>query len=83
MAWYFQASAHDTHDWDSTQVPVLIDGEIDGRPRKLLALAGATVTTSCSTGPAVRTSSARHPTCGSFADLGRAYRWADVSQCLE
>ena len=39
MVWYFQASAHDTHDWDSTQVPVLIDGEIDGRPRKLLALA--------------------------------------------
>ena len=39
MVWYFQASAHDTHDWDSTQVPVLIDGEIDGRPRKLLAMA--------------------------------------------
>ena len=39
MVWYFQASPHDTHDWDSTQVPVLIDGEIDGRPRKLLAMA--------------------------------------------
>jgi alcohol dehydrogenase (cytochrome c) len=39
MAWYFQASPHDTHDWDSTQVPVLIDGEIEGKPRKLLAMA--------------------------------------------
>ena len=39
MVWYFQASPHDTHDWDSTQMPVLIDGEIDGQPRKLLAQA--------------------------------------------
>jgi alcohol dehydrogenase (cytochrome c) len=39
MAWYFQSSPHDTHDWDSTQPAVLIDGEINGRPRKLLAQA--------------------------------------------
>jgi alcohol dehydrogenase (cytochrome c) len=39
MAWYFQSSPHDTHDWDSTQAPVLIDGTINGRPRKLLAQA--------------------------------------------
>jgi glucose dehydrogenase len=39
MAWYFQASPHDTHDWDSAQTPVLIDGEIDGKPRKLVAQA--------------------------------------------
>src|SRR3990170_2149298 len=39
MAWYFQASPHDTHDWDATQTPVLIDGVIDGKPRKLLAQA--------------------------------------------
>ena len=39
MAWYFQTSPHDTHDWDSAQVPVLIDGQIDGRPRKLVAQA--------------------------------------------
>lgn len=37
MAWYFQSSPHDTHDWDSTQTPVLFDAEIDGQPRKLLA----------------------------------------------
>lgn len=39
LAWYFQASPHDTHDWDDAETPVLIDGEIDGRPRKLLAQA--------------------------------------------
>jgi len=39
MAWYFQASPHDTHDWDNTEVPVLIDGVIDGQPRKLIAQA--------------------------------------------
>jgi alcohol dehydrogenase (cytochrome c) len=39
MAWYFQASPHDTHDWDSAQTPVLFDGEIDGKSRKLLAQA--------------------------------------------
>jgi alcohol dehydrogenase (cytochrome c) len=39
MAWYYQATPHDTHDWDAAQTPVLIDGVIDGRPRKLLAQA--------------------------------------------
>jgi alcohol dehydrogenase (cytochrome c) len=39
MAWYFQSSPHDTHDWDSTQTPILFDGQIDGQPRKLLAQA--------------------------------------------
>ncbi|MGH9663346.1 MAG: PQQ-binding-like beta-propeller repeat protein, partial [Bryobacteraceae bacterium] len=39
MAWYFQSSPHDTHDWDAVQTPVLIDGEFDGKPRKLLAQA--------------------------------------------
>jgi alcohol dehydrogenase (cytochrome c) len=39
LVWYFQPSPHDTHDWDATQTPVLIDGEIDGTPRKLLAQA--------------------------------------------
>jgi len=39
MVWYFQASPHDTHDWDATQTAVLIDGEINGQPRKLIAQA--------------------------------------------
>jgi acido-empty-quinoprotein group A len=39
MAWYYQVSPHDTHDWDATEVTILIDGTIDGQPRKLLAQA--------------------------------------------
>jgi alcohol dehydrogenase (cytochrome c) len=39
MAWYFQTSVHDTHDWDSTQTPILIDGVINGRQRKLVSTA--------------------------------------------
>jgi glucose dehydrogenase len=37
LAWYFQASPHDTHDWDNVETPVLFDAVIDGTPRKLLA----------------------------------------------
>jgi alcohol dehydrogenase (cytochrome c) len=36
MAWYYQTSPHDTHDWDSAQTPVLVDGEFNGRSRKLV-----------------------------------------------
>jgi alcohol dehydrogenase (cytochrome c) len=39
MVWYFQASPHDTHDWDATQTPILFDGVMGGKPRKLLAQA--------------------------------------------
>jgi alcohol dehydrogenase (cytochrome c) len=35
MAWYYQTSPHDTHDWDSTQTPVLFDGLFNGRPSKM------------------------------------------------
>ncbi len=37
MAWYFQVSPHDTHDWDAVETPVLFDGQFAGKPRKLLA----------------------------------------------
>jgi PQQ-dependent dehydrogenase (methanol/ethanol family) len=37
LEWYFQASPHDTHDWDNVETPVLFDAKIDGKPRKLLA----------------------------------------------
>jgi alcohol dehydrogenase (cytochrome c) len=36
MAWYFQTAPHDTHDWDSTQTPVLADMPFNGRMRKLV-----------------------------------------------
>jgi alcohol dehydrogenase (cytochrome c) len=39
MRWYYQTSPHDTHDWDSAQTPVLVDGTFSGRPRKLVLTA--------------------------------------------
>ncbi len=39
MAWYYQTSPHDTHDWDSAQTPVLVDGEFNGKPRKMVLTA--------------------------------------------
>ena len=46
MAWYYQTSPHDTHDWDSAQTPILVDGEFNGKPRKLVVTAAATATSS-------------------------------------
>ena len=37
--WHYQFTPHDVHDWDSTQVPVLGDLTIDGRPRKVVMFA--------------------------------------------
>ncbi len=39
MAWYFQTSPHDMHDYDSAQTPVLVDGNFHGKPRKLVLTA--------------------------------------------
>jgi acido-empty-quinoprotein group A len=39
LAWYFQPSPHDVHDWDAVETPVLFDAEFSGKPRKLLAQA--------------------------------------------
>ena len=39
LRWHFQYTPHDVHDWDSDEVPLLIDATIDGKPRKLLAQA--------------------------------------------
>lgn len=39
LVWGFQASPHDTHDWDNVETPVLFDGEINGQKRKLVAIA--------------------------------------------
>lgn len=36
LAWHFQFTPHDDHDWDSAQVPVLVDHSYDGRRRKLM-----------------------------------------------
>ena len=39
MKWHFQFTPHDTHDWDSTHVPVLFEAEVRGVKRKLVAVA--------------------------------------------
>jgi alcohol dehydrogenase (cytochrome c) len=36
LVWAFQASPHDTHDWDAAETPVLVDGMFHGKPRKML-----------------------------------------------
>jgi alcohol dehydrogenase (cytochrome c) len=36
LAWYFQFTPHDEHDWDSAQTPVLADFPIRGDVRKVL-----------------------------------------------
>ncbi|HVO97734.1 MAG TPA: acido-empty-quinoprotein group A [Bryobacteraceae bacterium] len=36
IAWHYQTSPHDTHDWDSTETPILVDGEYNGKPRKMV-----------------------------------------------
>jgi len=39
LAWYFQPSPHDVHDWDAVETPVLFDADFNGQTRKLLAQA--------------------------------------------
>jgi alcohol dehydrogenase (cytochrome c) len=39
LKWYFQFTPHDLHDYDSTQIPLLLDLDFGGQHRKLLAQA--------------------------------------------
>lgn len=39
LRWHYQFTPHDLHDWDATQVPMLIDATWENRPRKLLVQA--------------------------------------------
>jgi len=39
LKWYFQFSPHETHDWDSSEPPILFNATLNGKPRKLVALA--------------------------------------------
>ncbi len=36
LVWGFVASPHDTHDWDAVEIPVLVDADFHGQPRKML-----------------------------------------------
>ena len=39
LAWHFQFTPHDQHDWDSNQTPILADLTIDGAARKVICWA--------------------------------------------
>jgi alcohol dehydrogenase (cytochrome c) len=39
LRWHYQFTPHDVHDWDSTQVPVLADLNINGQARKTVLFA--------------------------------------------
>ena len=39
LKWYFQFTPHDVHDWDATEVPILVDGEVRGKKRKMVVFA--------------------------------------------
>ena len=39
IKWHFQFTPHDVHDWDATEVPILFDAEVNGRMRKIVAMA--------------------------------------------
>jgi alcohol dehydrogenase (cytochrome c) len=39
LKWHFQFTPHDDHDWDSVQVPVLVDADFRGQPRKMVLFA--------------------------------------------
>jgi alcohol dehydrogenase (cytochrome c) len=39
LAWYFQFTPHDEHDWDSTQTPILTDAVVNGTRRKVICWA--------------------------------------------
>ena len=36
LKWHFQFTPHDLHDWDSVEIPVLVDAPYEGKMRKLL-----------------------------------------------
>jgi alcohol dehydrogenase (cytochrome c) len=37
LAWHFQFTPADAHDWDATEVPVLLNLAVEGKQRKVLA----------------------------------------------
>jgi alcohol dehydrogenase (cytochrome c) len=39
LAWHFQFTPHDLHDWDANQIPVLAELEFDGAMRRVVMMA--------------------------------------------
>src|SRR5262249_22866546 len=40
LVWHYQATSHDTHDWDLTQASPIFTTDVAGRPHKLLVVTG-------------------------------------------
>ena len=39
LEWHFQFTPHDVHDWDANQIPILVDANLGGETRKMVAMA--------------------------------------------
>lgn len=39
LKWHFQFTPHDEHDWDATEIPVLLNAKVRGQERKVVAMA--------------------------------------------
>jgi alcohol dehydrogenase (cytochrome c) len=39
LKWHFQFTPHDVHDWDATEIPVLLTANVRGKERKVVAMA--------------------------------------------
>ena len=39
LAWHYSVSPHDTHDWDATETPIIVDAPFAGKMRKLVMTA--------------------------------------------
>jgi len=39
LIWHFQFTPHDEHDWDANHTPILVDGVLEGRQRRLVVMA--------------------------------------------
>jgi alcohol dehydrogenase (cytochrome c) len=40
LVWHYQATPHDTHDWDLTQTSPIFTAEVNGKSRSLVAVTG-------------------------------------------
>ena len=48
LKWYFQFTPHDLYDYDATEIPILVDADWEGHPRKLLIQANRNGFSTCS-----------------------------------
>ena len=60
LKWYFQFTPHDVHDWDATEVPVLIDGVVRGASASWCCSPIAMLFITCSTVNRANSCRAKH-----------------------